>query len=375
MTPSQVYQSIGSTSDSLSDGVLELSVSEFSRPPSVIPSSSESQSRSPSPDSITAGATAVTQETVSITTGPVSLSSSASVMTTSSASVPHVMRSSSSPESTTASPSTVTCFSPVNPLVAAGLIPEDLSDILITPPVDAAVTKERTKRIVGARHLTADDYVQMVKDIENKKREAEALKEKKKAERDMKKAERERKQKEKLERQAARKKEREEKKKQHEREKKKGKKRKHLTTAKVPRARHILRLESDDSDGSDAELVESLIEPDCLEIPETDLELSDAPEPESMDDSTQPKPSEAGASQSARPRRCGILLARFRDDISDDDDGILCYLCQLKEPPGMADNTVFWVDCDSCGKWVHNYCAFKKNAVSKRFKCDECSPT
>ena len=35
-------------------------------------------------------------------------------------------------------------------------------------------------------------------------------------------------------------------------------------------------VESDDSDGFDAELVESLIEPDCLEIPETDLELSDA---------------------------------------------------------------------------------------------------
>ena len=223
MTPSQVYQSIGSTSDSLSDGVLESSVSESPRPPSVMPSSSESQSRSPSPDSITAGATAVIQETVSITTGSVSLSSSASVMTTSSASVPHVTRSSSSPvASTTTSPSTVTCFSPVNPLVAAGLVPEDLSDILITPPVDAAVTKERTKHIVGARHLTADDYVQMVKDIENKKREAEELKEKKKAERDMKKAERERKQKEKLEHhEAARKKEREEKKKQHEREKKK----------------------------------------------------------------------------------------------------------------------------------------------------------
>ena len=131
-------------------------------------------------------------------------------------------------------------------------------------------------------------------------------------------------------------------------------------------------MESDDSDGSDAELVESLIEPDCPEIPETDLELSDAPEPESMDDSTQPEPPEARASQSAHPRRSGILPARFRDDVSD-DDGILCDLCQLKEPPGMADKTVFWVDCDFCGKWVHNYCAFKKNAVSKRFKCDECS--
>ena len=39
----------------------------------------------------------------------------------------------------------------------------------------------------------------------------------------------------------------------------------------------------------------------------------------------------------------------------------------------MAGGIVFWVDCDLCGVWVHTYCAFNKNAVSRKFKCKECS--
>ena len=26
----------------------------------------------------------------------------------------------------------------------------------------------------------------------------------------------------------------------------------------------------------------------------------------------------------------------------------------------MAGDTVFWVDCELCGVWVHTYCAFQK---------------
>ena len=78
----------------------------------------------------------------------------------------------------------------MNPLVAAGLIPENLSDILITPPEDAVVAKKRTKCIVGARHLTSDDFAQMLRDEERKKKETEEMKELKKAEREQKKRER-----------------------------------------------------------------------------------------------------------------------------------------------------------------------------------------
>ena len=58
----------------------------------------------------------------------------------------------------------------VNPLVSAGLIPEDLSDILAAPPEDAAISKKRTKRITGARALTADDYSEMLLEEKKEKR-------------------------------------------------------------------------------------------------------------------------------------------------------------------------------------------------------------
>ena len=46
-------------------------------------------------------------------------------------------------------------LSPIaNPLVAVGLVPPDLADILATPSEDAAVLKKRTKHITGARELT-----------------------------------------------------------------------------------------------------------------------------------------------------------------------------------------------------------------------------
>ncbi len=59
------------------------------------------------------------------------------------------------------------------------------------------------------------------------------------------------------------------------------------------------------------------------------------------------------SSEASRPRRRGVLPARFRDDLDEDDsDGVICDLCSFKEPLGMADNTVFWIDCDLCGVWA-----------------------
>ena len=75
-------------------------------------------------------------------------------------------------------------FPPVYPLVCAGLVPEDLSDILVTPSSDAAVAKKRTKCIVGARLLTSDEYIEMLESEERKKKEAEDLKEQKRAQED-----------------------------------------------------------------------------------------------------------------------------------------------------------------------------------------------
>ena len=68
------------------------------------------------------------------------------------------------------STSTPVSFSPiVNPLIAAGLVPLDLADILVTPSEDAAVSKKRTKRITGARELTANEYAEWLKEGDKKK--------------------------------------------------------------------------------------------------------------------------------------------------------------------------------------------------------------
>ena len=79
----------------------------------------------------------------------------------------------------------------VNPLVASGLISPDLADILVTPSGDAAVAKKRTRRIVGARDLTAEDYVGMLRKDKRRKEEAEKEKQRKKEERERKRKERE----------------------------------------------------------------------------------------------------------------------------------------------------------------------------------------
>ena len=69
----------------------------------------------------------------------------------------------------------------VNPLVVFGLISPDLADILVTPSGDATVTKKRTRHIVGARDLTAEDYVSMLR--EDKERRSRKEKQRKEQER------------------------------------------------------------------------------------------------------------------------------------------------------------------------------------------------
>ena len=60
----------------------------------------------------------------------------------------------------------------VNPLVSAGLVSPDLMDILAVPYADAAVSKQRTKRITGARCLTSDEYARCFETIKRKKKES-----------------------------------------------------------------------------------------------------------------------------------------------------------------------------------------------------------
>ena len=155
----------------------------------------------------------------------------------------------------------------INPLVMAGLVPEDLSDILSNPPNDSAVTKKRTMHITGARNLTTEEYVEMLREDKRKRIDVEEMMEKRK----------------------------------HEREKRK------------------------------------------REIEKKKKEI----------------------------RHRSQLPARFLEDI-DDADGVLCEVFHSTETEGLASGTVFWIDCDKCGVWVHNF-FFQKNDVSRKYVCSDCS--
>ena len=145
MTPSTLHGGSGSSSES------------------VNPRSSSSASASESATVLsTQQSPSATPQTPLSSSG---VNSDSPVFSTPARSVPTTTLSSSGVSSASVSPplfsSPSTSFSPpifrspsispiVNPLVAAGLIPEELSDILATPPTDAAVVKKRTKRITGA---------------------------------------------------------------------------------------------------------------------------------------------------------------------------------------------------------------------------------
>ena len=78
--------------------------------------------------------------------------------------------------------------------------------------------------------------------------------------------------------------------------------------------------------------------------------------------------------ESSRPSRKIRLPSRFRDssDADSDDDAVLCDLCQAREPEGCKQVPYFWIDCNSCGKWVHTYCAFGRNNVTRQYLCEYC---
>ena len=96
----------------------------------------------------------------------------------------------------------------------------------------------------------------------------------------------------------------------------------------------------------------------------------DSPSNDSQsDDECFPENSQPRSSRKIR------LPSRFRDSSdadSDDDDAVLCDLCQAREPEGCKQVPYFWIDCDSCGKWVHTYCAFRRNDVTRQYLCEHC---
>ena len=223
--------------------------------------------------------------------------------------------------------------SPVNPLVMAGLIPGEMADILATPSSDAAMTKKRTKRITGARDLTADDYREMLLDDKKRKEDLEQQKIRRMEEREEKKREREKKKEEVAKRKG----------------KKVGKRKGQDKLQQQPVQSSPVH-HSSDSD-SDAGVVTA---PVCSV---SALSAPDEGEP---------------SSSRPRPRRRAQLPSRFRSESDSENDGAICTICNLNEPEGLGAEIVFWIDCSVCGEWVHNVCAFRSNTVTRQYVCKNC---
>lgn len=277
-------------------------------------------------------------------------STTSSVVSTSPSPVVNLVVSVPSTPSPVVSPIQPTGSTPspvVNPLVDYGLISPDLCDILALPSGDAAIAKNRVKRITGARDLTADDYAEMLREDKRKKEEAEIEKEKRKEERERKRREKEEKMKQKDKAQAG---------KGRGRGRGRGKGRGCGKGKQKAPVNRMLNLEDSTSESDP----DTGILKDLAAIDEPDSSDGMVSEPEA-------------AATSYRPHRQRQLPARFRSDSeSDQSDGAVCSICQKNVPDGLASEFVFWVDCDMCGVWVHNLCAFGNNTVTRLYKCENC---
>lgn len=61
-------------------------------------------------------------------------------------------------------------------------------------------------------------------------------------------------------------------------------------------------------------------------------------------------------------------------DENDDDENVLCVVCELHEPhQNASDEMVSWVQCDGCLSWCHIDCAELENNVLDRWLCMRCS--
>ena len=59
---------------------------------------------------------------------------------------------------------------------------------------------------------------------------------------------------------------------------------------------------------------------------------------------------------------------------SDDDENVLCVVCDLHDPQSARNEMVSWVQCDGCLSWCHISCAeLEKSNVPDRWLCLRCS--
>ena len=219
----------------------------------------------------------------------------------------------------------------------------------MAPASDAAMPKQRTKRITGARDLTSREYTEMLREEKRRKEEAEQEKQARRDERERKKRERE------LQRR--------------EREALRGR------GCGRGRGRGRGRGQGTDAENDIAPHTTPTTPPTTPPAPVSPTTPTSRPRPShaSSESSSEGDP-ECGPSTS-HPRRQRTLPLRYRQESSDSDqnDGTICMLCQHNEPEGLAAGIVFWIDCNKCGCWVHNVCAFGKATARRQFMCPKCS--
>ena len=270
-------------------------------PPSVRSSVSTPTGQSSSPPP-------VSDCSESLSSGPVAGDAAESVCgsSTSNQFTPLLCNTPSTSDSATSNtaPSTPCSRPIVNPLVSAGLIPSNLSDIL-SPPSSSSQPKRRVIRV-----LTEDEFTGILREKERKEKEAAEKKEQNRLERERKRVIR---------------------KKAHlEREKKNNEKSKQKKGGQkgVRRAPEV----DSDSSGSD------------------------------QDDEPGPSPRPVIARRSRLPSRYRILSDESSDGNESDTQ---CAVCQQREPQNNDESDhIFWIDCEVCDVWCHTVCAFGKNAVT-----------
>ena len=66
--------------------------------------------------------------------------------------------------------------------------------------------------------------------------------------------------------------------------------------------------------------------------------------------------SDSSESSSYLKRQCQ-LPAQCHECWNTDDDDVLCSVCHSREPQDCSEKSIYWVECERCGSWVHSYCA------------------
>ncbi len=210
----------------------------------------------------------------------------------------------------------------VNPLVTAGLVPQNLSDILV--PCNIPVPKRR--RIVDARVVTEDEYYTILVEKDAKEKAEKQAKEKRKILREKKKEER--------------------------------------LQLKMAKKEMKIKTNAKKSKGSRKQKKSATTSKKAGKTRMSDP-LSSS--------------SEAESPVISRKRK---LPARYVQDNSShkvssgDESDTVCGKCELRNPLNNNDKHIFWIDCEKCDAWFHVCCittSARQLRPPSKYMCDNCA--